>query len=260
MNSQKTVICKFYPKCSRGDKCTFAHGQSELFKARPCWFFNNGGCNFTDEDCPRRHELVSDIRKPLALQRPCNSFHTNKCHFGTRCRFDHFELTEQEWTSHYPTIPYPGVGYTTFNPDKPRPRQPPPPPPEPRQPHFFPIFRDSDFPPLPSSAPVVDLEESVVQTPHRDIIVDLEGYVVQTPDRDINVDLEGWVVKALKRDGWGCITELVPLYYKTVDETLKKKSTLDPSDLVGGVLTKDVVSTLYKYDFDAHVAYNIISA
>ena len=219
MNSQKTVICKFFPKCSRGDACTFAHGQSELFKAHPCWFFNNGVCNNTAEDCPRRHELVPGIRKPLTLQRPCNNFHTAlHCRFGSRCRFDHFELTEQEWSHHYPTTTYPGDGYTTLKP------QPQP------QPKSKPLlFTDSDFPPLPSSG--------------------LQGPVV---------DLEVYVVQALIRDNLEELVELVPLYYSMVDITLQKKRTLDPHDLVGGPLTEKVVSILYGYDFDAHVENNLV--
>ena len=110
-NNYKTALCKSFPTCPKGDACTFAHGVAELVKTVPCWFFNNGGCRNSPEQCPRLHE-VADIRKPVGLQRPCNNLHQNgHCRFGSECRYDHFELSEDEWRFHYQGLLYPGEGY-----------------------------------------------------------------------------------------------------------------------------------------------------
>lgn len=167
MNSYKTVICKFFPDCPRGNTCTFAHGPTDLvktkpcwafsnggcpntpedchflhMKTRPCWFFSNGGCKNTAKDCARVHLVVPNLRKHLSIQRPCINYHKlHSCRFGTKCRFDHFELTEKEWTYHFEGVPYPGEGYTNL-----------PcivaPQPRPVASTQQPIFTYSDFPPL----------------------------------------------------------------------------------------------------------------
>jgi len=61
----KTVLCKSFISngdCRYGEKCTFAHGPEEL--QRVCWFFNNGGCSKSADECSRRHVVMKNVRKP----------------------------------------------------------------------------------------------------------------------------------------------------------------------------------------------------
>lgn len=81
-----------------------------LQNTQNCWFFNNGTCKRSADECAFAH-VKGPARKPLYFQRPCKSLHfSKKCRFGTKCRFDHFELTAEEWEFHF-TDSYPGVGY-----------------------------------------------------------------------------------------------------------------------------------------------------
>lgn len=118
-NKVKTILCKNYKNngfCKFQNKCTFAHGKEELKivkKDSPCWFFNNGGCKNSAEDCNYKHE-VKVIRKPLHLQQPCKYYHlftTGECK-DKECVYDHtYELYKEEWEYHFLEYPYPGINY-----------------------------------------------------------------------------------------------------------------------------------------------------
>jgi len=121
----KTLLCKSFTttgSCKFGKMCTFAHGvteQSDLQrrKIHPCWWFNQGGCVKTAEECSYRHERVENLRKPLHLQHPCIQMHVKtpgKCSNGKGCGGDHnYELTFDEWRHHFPNYEYKGAGYLT---------------------------------------------------------------------------------------------------------------------------------------------------
>jgi len=109
----KTALCKTFMNtgaCPYGDKCTFAHGVEDLQKvAHVCWWYNNGGCSKSAEDCKYRHEEHNDMRKPLHLQHPCVWMHVKtpgQCR-NKKCGGDHdYELTTDEWKHHFPQHPY----------------------------------------------------------------------------------------------------------------------------------------------------------
>ena len=120
----KTVLCKYFEKDSRcpfSDKCTYAHGEAELAKRTPrkfntpCWYFNQGGCSKSAEECAYNHVLDSDMRKPLHLQHPCPFYHHRtplQCRRGNTCGGDHFyELTADEWMHHFSDVEFPGDDY-----------------------------------------------------------------------------------------------------------------------------------------------------
>lgn len=113
-SNRKTVVCKNYiaGKCRFGSRCNFAHGEKDLSnKKAPCWFFNNGGCIRTAQECVCEH-VKAQVRKPLIVQKPCLYQHTQKgCKRRETCKFDHFELNQTEWKHHYPQIRFPGKGY-----------------------------------------------------------------------------------------------------------------------------------------------------
>lgn len=77
----KTTMCKSVEhgiQCRYGDKCLFAHSKQEL-KRKPCAFFANGHCNYTDEECFYEHIRTDSVLSEC--QTKCSSAHTecNKC-------------------------------------------------------------------------------------------------------------------------------------------------------------------------------------
>ena len=128
-NNAKTALCKTFAstgECRFGDKCTFAHGRSELRPKprskveQPCWWFNQSkGCSKSAEECSFQHVHVQNIRKPLHLQHPCVWMHVRSpghCRRKDECGGDHdYELNADEWKHHFPEIKYPGEGYLVMS-------------------------------------------------------------------------------------------------------------------------------------------------
>ncbi len=125
----KTVLCRSFEQngyCSYGNRCTYAHGAKELAArtarkfSTPCWYYNQGGCSKSAEECVYQHVLVEGMRKPIHLQHPCHYFHhitPLECRRGEKCGGDHnYELTAFEWKHHFPSEAFPGVGYLTSKP------------------------------------------------------------------------------------------------------------------------------------------------
>jgi len=113
-NIGKYRPCKYYAKnntCPFKDNCSFSH--EDKVKKIPCWFYNNGGCLKSDNNCICEHIMVPNMRKPIHLQHPCKMWHYYtplKCR--NNCNDDHsYELTEIEWKHHFPDVVYPGIGY-----------------------------------------------------------------------------------------------------------------------------------------------------
>jgi butyrate response factor 1 len=104
----RTKICKNYENgyCQFGDECLFAHGKHKLKEPpllEPCWFYNVGECTNGD-NCPFVHVKSKKIRKPLRLQKPCWEHHVDgKCE-NNKCKLDHFHLTDDEFSYHFPHI------------------------------------------------------------------------------------------------------------------------------------------------------------
>lgn len=104
INNFKTKLCKNFEEgfCQFGAECLFAHGEKDIIKqqrSEPCWFFNTDIC--TNKLCPYEH-VIADIRKPLRLQKPCFEFHTAGNCYKDDCRCDHFQLTDEEFSYHFP--------------------------------------------------------------------------------------------------------------------------------------------------------------
>jgi hypothetical protein len=102
----RTRICKNYEHgfCQFGNECLYAHGEDKLRKIPTldiCWFYNNGICTNGD-NCPYIHEK-RHVRKPVKLQKPCWDYHIKK-NCTDDCNLDHFELTEEEFTYHFPGV------------------------------------------------------------------------------------------------------------------------------------------------------------
>ena len=103
----RTRICKNYEHgfCQFGDECLYAHGEDKLRKIPTldtCWFYNNGTCTNGD-NCPYTHEK-KHVRKPIKLQKPCWDYHIKKNCTDENCVLDHFELTDNEISYHFPGI------------------------------------------------------------------------------------------------------------------------------------------------------------
>jgi len=128
MNTQngkhKTALCRQFTstgECKFGDRCNFAHGQHELRRPQrkiqhPCWWYNQqSGCSKTSAECAYQHIRVANLRKPIHLQHPCVWMHVRTpghCRSGDKCGGDHdYELTKEEWETHFPDIPFAGAGY-----------------------------------------------------------------------------------------------------------------------------------------------------
>jgi len=82
----------------------------------PCWYYNTGGCknkdgsNKKEEDCKYLH-----VYSPHTLQRPqhitqtkpCDKFNLEgHCKWGDYCKYLHKNLSQEEWDTFYPGIPY----------------------------------------------------------------------------------------------------------------------------------------------------------
>jgi hypothetical protein len=89
--------------------------RAPLKQKTPCWYFNQGGCSKSAEECTFEHIVDRNMRKPLHLQHPCPFYHHRtplQCRRGNQCGGDHFyELTADEWKHHFAEIPFPGEGY-----------------------------------------------------------------------------------------------------------------------------------------------------
>lgn len=57
----KTELCRYHPKCHRGDQCLYAHSEAELrarpnfTKTRMCAGYRDGRCKLSATDCPFAH-------------------------------------------------------------------------------------------------------------------------------------------------------------------------------------------------------------
>jgi len=69
----KTQQCRFYPKCTKGDACRFAHSDAELkrgpsfTKSKLCAGWKDGRCKLTPQDCRFAHG-PSDLRSAYLPQ------------------------------------------------------------------------------------------------------------------------------------------------------------------------------------------------
>ena len=82
---------------------------------QPCWFFNNGGCRNKDgstkdaNDCKYLHVYSDDVNRPphLNTKKPCDKYNLEgECPWFEGCKYSHRNLSPDEWSLHYPGIPY----------------------------------------------------------------------------------------------------------------------------------------------------------
>jgi len=81
----------------------------------PCWYYNTGGCknkdgsNKKEEDCKYLHVYSPHIQKPqhITQTKPCDKFNLEgHCKWGDYCKYLHKNLSQEEWDTFYPGIPY----------------------------------------------------------------------------------------------------------------------------------------------------------
>lgn len=81
----------------------------------PCWYFNTGGCRNKDgtpkseENCKYLHVYSPHIQRPhhIAPNKPCDKYNLEGyCKWGDYCKYLHKSLTQEEWETFYPNIPY----------------------------------------------------------------------------------------------------------------------------------------------------------
>ena len=87
---------------------------SEKIKS-PCWYYNTGGCRNKDgtskneEDCKYLHVYSPHIQRPqhISPNKPCDKYNLEGyCKWGEYCKYLHKNLSQDEWETYYPGIPY----------------------------------------------------------------------------------------------------------------------------------------------------------
>lgn len=81
----------------------------------PCWFYNTVGCKNKDgsektqEECKYLHIFSNNSKRPshLIAKKPCDKFNLEgSCKWGECCKYSHKRLDPEEWSKHYPQVPY----------------------------------------------------------------------------------------------------------------------------------------------------------
>jgi len=82
---RNTELCRYYPKCGKGEECPYAHSECELrsrpnfTKTRMCAGYKDGRCKLAAADCPfahGRHDLrpsgepQAQRKRPVAAKPP----------------------------------------------------------------------------------------------------------------------------------------------------------------------------------------------
>lgn len=80
---------------------------------KPCYFYNTGGCYWSDTQCKFMHVLIDKpMEKPQDLKRPCIFYHLKKSCNNIYCNYGHVELSQKKWIRHFPGYQYPGILYS----------------------------------------------------------------------------------------------------------------------------------------------------
>mmetsp|Transcript_76841 Transcript_76841/g.222047 ORF Transcript_76841/g.222047 Transcript_76841/m.222047 type:complete len:195 (-) Transcript_76841:81-665(-) len=78
---EKTVMCRYYPKCAKGSDCMYAHAESELrrrpnmTKTRMCVGYESGRCPLPASECQFAHgwrDLLDAEGRPAAEASPAD--------------------------------------------------------------------------------------------------------------------------------------------------------------------------------------------
>lgn len=95
---KKTKMCSFWQegKCTRGNKCTFAHGDTDkatapdLRKTALCQKYTRGQCPLRSEDCNFAHgeDEVRNIGVCFKTK-ICQGWQNGRCPHGSACKFAH---------------------------------------------------------------------------------------------------------------------------------------------------------------------------
>jgi len=94
MKFRKTRLCRFYPKCSKGKSCPFAHSKDELqavpdlAKTKLCYNYFRRKCN--DSNCKFAHGY-QELRATEGVYKTelCRWWSYGTCKAGDSCRYAH---------------------------------------------------------------------------------------------------------------------------------------------------------------------------
>eukprot|EP00445_Apocalathium_hangoei_P064351 CAMPEP_0204119050 /NCGR_PEP_ID=MMETSP0361-20130328/6889_1 /ASSEMBLY_ACC=CAM_ASM_000343 /TAXON_ID=268821 /ORGANISM="Scrippsiella Hangoei, Strain SHTV-5" /LENGTH=214 /DNA_ID=CAMNT_0051070145 /DNA_START=91 /DNA_END=735 /DNA_ORIENTATION=+ len=104
---QKTQQCRFYPKCTKGDACRFAHSDAEFrrgpifTKSKLCAGWKDGRCKLAPQDCRFAHG-PSDLHSAY-LPQSASALDGSNRHNGRGSDLQHFGRKEYTTPSEGPT-------------------------------------------------------------------------------------------------------------------------------------------------------------